>query len=155
MTNLPRLRVLLVGVVASVVMPLGLAVPSGAVPGPASAPAPAATVGNPQLQSLLDELVSNGASGALARLDDGRHTWRLFNYTEDEAWLRKAMADPTAPWTPQQLIAVANAHPPTFPPGAGWSYTNTGYIVVGLMLEAVTGRPLERLVRQRIIRPLG
>src|SRR5829696_7048907 len=78
MMNLPRPRVLLVGVIASVVMSLGLAVPSVAVRTPAAAPEPSqVAAGNPRLQALLDELVANGASGVLARVDDGRHSWRL------------------------------------------------------------------------------
>lgn len=41
-----------------------------------------------------------------------------------------------------------------FEPGAGWSYSNTNYIVAGLILERVTRRPVSQLVEQRIIRPL-
>jgi D-alanyl-D-alanine carboxypeptidase len=73
MTN--RLRGLLVGVIASLVLSLGLVVPVPAAV-PTISPT-AATGGNPRLQALLDELVANGASGALALVDDGRHVWRL------------------------------------------------------------------------------
>jgi D-alanyl-D-alanine carboxypeptidase len=82
------------------------------------------------------------------------HTSGLFGYVGDEALRQQVIADPTRRWSPEELIAIATAHEPTFPPGQGWSYSNTGYIVAGLMLEAASGQPLERLVRQRIIRPL-
>jgi CubicO group peptidase (beta-lactamase class C family) len=36
----------------------------------------------------------------------------------------------------------------------GWSYSNTNYIVVGLILQRVTHRPVSRLIEQRIVRPL-
>src|SRR3954470_22009929 len=95
MTRLSQLRVLLVGVVASVVMSLGVAVPS--VADTAAAPA---RVGNPRLQALLDELVTNGASGALARVDDGQHTWRLASGA--------ARLDPRQPLRPAARFRVGS-----------------------------------------------
>jgi D-alanyl-D-alanine carboxypeptidase len=225
---------------ALVLLLAGLLAPAPAAAATASASAAAATAsasaaasarppGNPRLQALLDELVANGASGALARVDDGRHTWRLaagaarleprqrltpaarfrvgsvtksfvstvtlqlvgrkrlrlddtverwvpglvpngdgitlrmllnhtsglFDYTDDPAFLQRIVQDPTRPATPRELVAVATAHPPTFPPGTGWAYSNTNYIVTGLILQAATHRSVERLVRDRILRPLG
>ena len=49
---------------------------------------------------------------------------------------------------------MAFAHPPLFAPGQGWSYSNTGYVVLGLMLEAVTHMPVQTLVERRVVRPL-
>ncbi|MFG3551734.1 serine hydrolase [Streptomyces sp. NPDC047725] len=46
-------------------------------------------------------------------------------------------------------------HRPDFPPGTGWSYSNTGYVVLGMIVEAVTGRPWQQEVQRRILRPLG
>jgi CubicO group peptidase (beta-lactamase class C family) len=46
-------------------------------PGTQGATTFSATVRNAPLQALLDELVATGASGAIARVDDGRHTWQL------------------------------------------------------------------------------
>jgi D-alanyl-D-alanine carboxypeptidase len=186
-------------------------------------------VHNGRLQALLDELVAAGASGALARVDDGTHTWRLasgaarlhprvplrpsarfrvasvtktfvatvalqlvgdgilrlddtvarwvpglvpngrsitlrmllnhtsglFDYTEDEDFFAQVIADPSRVWSPRELVAIANTHPTTFPPGAGWSYSNTGYIVAGLMIRATTGQGLRQLLTNRIIKPLG
>ena len=161
----------------------------------------------------MDELVDRGASGAIARVDDGRHTWRLasgaarldprvrmrpsarfrvasvtktfvatlalqlvgegklrlddtvarwlpglvpngraitlrmllnhtsglFDYAEDEDFFPQVIADPSRVWSPRELVAIGTSHPPTFPPGQGWSYSNTGYIVAGLMIKAATG----------------
>ncbi len=82
------------------------------------------------------------------------HTSGLFNYTDDEQFLNAYLANPTRAWTPQELLAVAAAHPRLFPPGTSWSYSNTNYIVLGLVLQAVTGRDVATLVRERIVRPL-
>ncbi|WP_051766632.1 serine hydrolase domain-containing protein [Saccharothrix syringae] len=58
-------------------------------------------------------------------------------------------------YEPRQLVALALARPPTSRPGEAWSYSNTGYVVAGLVIQAVTGHPWAHEVRQRIIRPLG
>jgi D-alanyl-D-alanine carboxypeptidase len=105
------------------------------------------------VERWLPGLVPGGDAITLRMLLN--HTSGLFDYTQDPAILDRLINHPTDPMTPRELIAVAVAHPPTFPPGAGWSYSNTGYILIGLILEAVTGQPVERMVRQRIINPLG
>jgi D-alanyl-D-alanine carboxypeptidase len=57
-------------------------------------------------------------------------------------------------WTPQELVALVADHPPLFPPGTTYSYSNTNYVLVGLIVEAATGRTLGRELTRRIIRPL-
>jgi D-alanyl-D-alanine carboxypeptidase len=55
-------------------------------------------------------------------------------------------------WTPRELVAVAR-HGPRGEPGR-WAYSNTNYVLLGLVIEAVTGTPVERVLEQRIIVPL-
>ena len=55
---------------------------------------------------------------------------------------------------PRELVALANRHPRDFPPGQGWNYSNTGYVVLGLLVEQVTGKPWGRAVEERVIGPL-
>ncbi|GGN30842.1 serine hydrolase domain-containing protein [Streptomyces fuscichromogenes] len=57
--------------------------------------------------------------------------------------------------TPGQLVARAMAHPPDFPPGAGWEYSNTGYVLLTMIVQRVTGRPAHRVIEDRVLRPLG
>ena len=45
--------------------------------------------------------------------------------------------------------------PPRFQPGEQWAYTNLGYIVLGYLLEKISGEPYEEFVRQNIFKPLG
>jgi D-alanyl-D-alanine carboxypeptidase len=82
------------------------------------------------------------------------HTSGLFNYTDDEAFISEVLTNPLQPHTPQQLITLANSYPPRFPAGTSWSYSNTGYIVAGLILERVTHQSMSQLIQQRITRPL-
>ncbi len=201
---------------------------AAALVSPAAATAPATRPADARLQGLLNELVANGATGVLARVDDGRrvrsyasgtvrlgsgqpetvgarfrvgsitktfvstvalqlvgegrlhlsdpvsrwlpglvpggdsvtvrmllnHTSGIFDYAQDQQWVAAVTADPKRAWTPRELVAVAVAHPPLFPPGTSWSYSNTNYILAGLVIEAAGGRPLKTQIQRRILGPL-
>jgi D-alanyl-D-alanine carboxypeptidase len=57
-------------------------------------------------------------------------------------------------WAPRALIDLAVAQPPLHAPGAGFAYSNTNYLVAGLLVETVTHRRLANVLRDRIFRPL-
>jgi D-alanyl-D-alanine carboxypeptidase len=81
------------------------------------------------------------------------HTSGLYNYTDDEDFFAGILADPMAVYSPAELVAVATAHPPYFAPGAGWYYSNTNYILLGMIIEAVTGEPVAAAMRARLLDP--
>ncbi|GIF26705.1 CubicO group peptidase (beta-lactamase class C family) [Actinoplanes tereljensis] len=83
-----------------------------------------------------------------------QHTSGLYSYT-DPAFMTGVIAHPGARYRPEQLVAAALRHPLTFAPGTGWAYSDTDYIVVGMILRRVTGRTPAELIRDRIARPLG
>ncbi|MCK2215201.1 beta-lactamase family protein [Actinomadura sp. ATCC 31491] len=58
-------------------------------------------------------------------------------------------------FTPEQVVARAMRHQPDFAPGERWSYANTGYALLGMIIKRVTGRLWHQEVEDRIIRPLG
>ncbi|GAA2134015.1 serine hydrolase domain-containing protein [Kitasatospora kazusensis] len=58
-------------------------------------------------------------------------------------------------YTPRQVVAAAVAHPPLFAPGERWAYSNTNYLLAGLVIEAVTGQSVAAQIRSRILLPLG
>lgn len=60
-----------------------------------------------------------------------------------------------AEYTPEELIALAVAQPPAFAPGEGWQYSNTNYVLAGMIIEQVTGNSWQQEVRERIVEPLG
>ncbi len=64
----------------------------------------------------------------------------------------RPMAQPT---TAEQIITKFATAPLDFDPGTRWSYSNTGYTIVGSALERVTGKSLGALLEERIFRPLG
>ncbi|HVG65857.1 MAG TPA: serine hydrolase domain-containing protein [Actinomycetota bacterium] len=58
-------------------------------------------------------------------------------------------------WTPEELVALVADQPQAFRAGSAWSYSNTGYILLGLVVEAVTGHTLAEELGRGIFRPLG
>ncbi|MCX5394326.1 serine hydrolase [Streptomyces sp. NBC_00094] len=58
-------------------------------------------------------------------------------------------------YTPEQIVARAMKHHPDFQPGTGFGYSNTGYVVLGMIVEKATGRPWQEEVESRILKPLG
>ncbi|MER7000266.1 serine hydrolase domain-containing protein [Streptomyces sp. NPDC000410] len=79
----------------------------------------------------------------------------LFNYTEDDELQKLLAADPQRVFTPRQLLDRAFAHPPDFPPGTDWQYSNTNLVLLGLVIEKVTGEPVGRYLEQHVYAPLG
>jgi D-alanyl-D-alanine carboxypeptidase len=58
-------------------------------------------------------------------------------------------------WSPRDVLDLALAQPAVFAPGERWEYSNTNYLVLGLLIERVTGEPLESQIHERITAPLG
>ncbi|MEU8225931.1 serine hydrolase domain-containing protein [Kribbella sp. NPDC048915] len=59
-------------------------------------------------------------------------------------------------WTPAEQIEQALAHPPVFDqPGSQYDYSNTNYVLIGEIIEKVTGHTYAEEIERRLIRPLG
>ena len=61
-------------------------------------------------------------------------------------------ADPTRVWKPAEVLALIG--PSTFKPGTSWGYSNTNYLIAGMVVERVTGHPFGDELQRRIIGPL-
>lgn len=79
----------------------------------------------------------------------------LYNYTDDSHFIQEWIAHPEKVWTPQELVAIAFKHAPSFAPGTKYHYSNTNFILLGMIIEQLTGRPVEQVFQQRIFAPLG
>ncbi|MCX4777061.1 serine hydrolase domain-containing protein [Streptomyces sp. NBC_01264] len=79
----------------------------------------------------------------------------LFDYTSDTAWLAELQADPTRGWTPPEVLGVAFAHPMDFAPGAKWEYSNTNTVLLGVLVEQLSGRSLADYLRDHVLEPVG
>ena len=83
------------------------------------------------------------------------HTSGLPNYFH-EAFIARVRREPDRAWAPAELVDHVAAHSTQdFPPGEGFSYSDTGYTVVGILLEQITGQPLHSIYREVAFDPLG
>ncbi|MGW3630527.1 serine hydrolase domain-containing protein [Streptomyces sp. NPDC005122] len=89
------------------------------------------------------------------------HTSGIFDYTEDEDFVRTYflkdgfLRHRYDTKSPAELVGIAMAHRPVFAPGASWSYSNTNYILAGMVIAKVTGHPYATEIERRVIAPLG
>ncbi|MGW4030186.1 serine hydrolase domain-containing protein [Streptomyces sp. NPDC004838] len=87
------------------------------------------------------------------------HTSGIYGYTSDPDFQAKIFGEGFLQhrydtWTPEQLVGLAMRHKPYFAPGTDWQYSNTNYILAGMVIEQVTGRGYEAEIERRILRPL-
>jgi D-alanyl-D-alanine carboxypeptidase len=80
-----------------------------------------------------------------------RHTSGLYDYVDEPSVLRS----PERRWTPEELIALATAHPVDRSRPRRFSYSSTNYLLLGRIAEKVDGAPLASQLRSRIFWPLG
>ncbi|WP_228059944.1 serine hydrolase [Plectonema radiosum] len=58
-------------------------------------------------------------------------------------------------WQPEELVDLIDSEEPLFAPGESWQYSNTNFILAGLIVEAVTGNNIAAEIRTRILEPLN
>jgi D-alanyl-D-alanine carboxypeptidase len=81
------------------------------------------------------------------------HTSGIPNHVEDERFFKALVANPDPPCKPEELIAYVLDRKPLFHVGKGYSYADTNYILVGMIVEKVSGRPLYDEVTRRFLKP--
>ncbi|RZJ19872.1 MAG: class A beta-lactamase-related serine hydrolase, partial [Brevundimonas sp.] len=79
------------------------------------------------------------------------HTAGIANFTDDADFLALS----TRPATLEQLIARFRDRPLDFQPGEGWSYSNSGYILLTAIIETASGQSYTDFVTARLLQPLG
>jgi len=97
--------------------------------------------------------VPNGDNITLAELLEMRSG--LYDYAGASELPPILDNDPTMVWAPQELLAISFAQPANFPPGTSYEYSNTNYVLLGLVVEKVNGRPLAKAMQKRLFRPLS
>ncbi|MFK0237627.1 serine hydrolase domain-containing protein [Streptomyces vinaceus] len=107
----------------------------------------------------LDDPISRYVSGVpggdaitVRQLADMRSG--LFDYTKDEQWLAGLRADPHRAYTPRRLVDIGFGHPANFEPGAKWEYSNTNTVLLGMLVEKVSGQGLADYLREHVFAPL-
>ncbi|WP_244320870.1 serine hydrolase domain-containing protein [Streptomyces melanosporofaciens] len=82
------------------------------------------------------------------------HTSGLFDYTEDPVLARQLSAAADRTRTPASLVRTALTHRPYFAPGVKWRYSNTNYVLLGMVVQQVTGRSYADEARREVLGPL-
>ncbi len=82
------------------------------------------------------------------------HTSGLVRYEFKDTFTKALTADPMKVWTPEERLAYLFDEKPPFAAGKGWDYSDTNYIVLGMIIENVTGRKFYDEARRRLIKPL-
>ena len=114
----------------------------------------------------LDEKVSAylGHAPWYARLANGRditvrnlmnHTSGVVRYEFKPEFTRDLTASPDKAWKPEELIAYLLDTPAPFAPGQGWEYSDSNYILLGMIIERVTGNTYYAEMQRRLLVPLG
>ncbi|MFC9446596.1 serine hydrolase domain-containing protein [Bacillus cereus] len=79
------------------------------------------------------------------------HTSGIANYIQSKDF---DIMDTKKTYTAEELVKMGLSLPPNFAPGKGWSYSNTGYVLLGILIEKVTGNSYAEEIENRIIEPL-
>lgn len=109
------------------------------------------------LAELLDpaelEGIANGESASLRQAL--QHTSGIVDYLEGDGFWGAVERGRDSPWSIDEALAYARGEPANFAPGAGWDYSNTNYLLGGLVLERASGASWASVVRGRVLDPLG
>ncbi|MFI9202866.1 serine hydrolase domain-containing protein [Streptomyces sp. NPDC053048] len=124
----------------------------------------------PEYGLAIDDTVDKWLPGLVrGNGNDGRritlrqllqHTSGLYDYIHDARFRAKFTGEAFHIHrydgaTPEELVRIGLAHKPLFTPGLKWSYSNTNYILAGMVIEKATGNSYASEVERRIIKPLG
>ena len=77
-----------------------------------------------------------------------RHRSGIFNYTNNDFFIEVLLSEDERVWTPEEILNYVEA--PLFSPDSNWSYSNTNYILLGLIIEKVTAQSLAENLKLRI-----
>jgi CubicO group peptidase (beta-lactamase class C family) len=77
------------------------------------------------------------------------------DFETDPGWNAAFNADPFQSWTVERRLQYAFSRPMQFAPGTNWSYSHTNFMILGEILAKLGGRPLDVLLRERVLEPMG
>lgn len=96
----------------------------------------------------LRQLLSH-RSGIANHVDD---LFALLDAADSEAGFMSVLQ---RRWQPEELARMALAHGPLFSPGSAFAYSDTNYVLIGMIIEAATHEPWEQALSERVLEPLS
>lgn len=106
--------------------------------------------GNDYSERITARLALSHRSGLADFWSDGPRYMK-----HENEFVRDFEADPTRVWQPERLLTYVRRMTPVALPGEKYHYSDTNYVLLGLMLERITGMSLASVFRERILMPLG
>ncbi|MFD0574587.1 serine hydrolase domain-containing protein [Kitasatospora gansuensis] len=82
-------------------------------------------------------------------------TTGLVDYVTTPGFGDQVVADPFRQWTAAELVAISTGQDEWYEPGTNWSYSHANFVLLGAALEKITQTPLDVLLQQQIMGPLG
>jgi D-alanyl-D-alanine carboxypeptidase len=82
------------------------------------------------------------------------HSSGLVRYEFKDQFTKDLTANPEKVWKPSELVAYLLDEKPPFAAGQGWDYSDTNYIVLGMIIEKVTGKKFYDEAQRRLLKPL-
>ena len=79
----------------------------------------------------------------------------VWSYTADTDLIARFQADPMSPWTIEETIDLIRSHPAGYPPGEKVVYSDSNFVLLGRIIELVTGQPVSEVIQSRVVEPLG
>jgi D-alanyl-D-alanine carboxypeptidase len=79
----------------------------------------------------------------------------IYDYTRDAGFTKRFDNNPLASWSPARVLAIVRKHGADFAPGQRVSYSDSNYILLGLMIEKLTKHPVQQVIKSQILNRLG
>ena len=103
--------------------------------------------------SKYESFVPNGRNITLRML--ANMTSGLYSYTFDKTFIHELYSEPHRSWSPRELVDISIKHKPPFLPGKGWQYCNTNTVLLGMIVEKVTGKNIADVLKTMSFQPLA
>ncbi|KQZ10753.1 hypothetical protein ASD23_00870 [Agromyces sp. Root1464] len=111
--------------------------------------------GELSLDDPIEKYVPGMPNGDATLYELGAMRSGIPSYTFDTEFEQKLFSDPDYVWTPEALVDIVRGEEPMFAPGTKTFYSNTNTVLLGMVIEQVTGEPIQDVLQEQIFEPLG
>ena len=78
------------------------------------------------------------------------------DFVPDPGFLKVNDTQPYKTWVPEEILQYAHLDQPLlYPPGTNWNYAHTNFVILGMALDKINGRPLNDVLQEKVLGPLG
>ncbi|WP_395244123.1 serine hydrolase domain-containing protein [Agromyces sp. MMS24-K17] len=107
------------------------------------------------LDDPIEQYVPGMPNGDATLFELGAMRSGIPSYTFDAEFEQELFSNPNHVWTPEELVDIVRGEAPMFAPGTMTFYSNTNTVLLGMVIEQVTGKPIEDVLQEQVFGPLG